>query len=182
MANKTPNFPVGQINPDGFPLGGFTRQKKKAFEIAQRRELVSKYMLQKYPVYQIANMLNSDRATIYRDIKVLFQVMKERSIQNLEERNKARVKDFEHVVNFCWRRIELIKNPSAGSKFIEEIRKCYIEICKLEGLYPEKSVNVKHTVEKLSKSKRDAIAEAAVNSENSSIRLLTMVKDGTTDS
>lgn len=179
MRKATPNYPIGELNPDGLPLGGFSKHKRKAFAIADRREKVSKYMMQDYPVYQIANMLNVDRATVYRDVKILMQKMTKHALENLDEIRAKRIQTFEYVANFCWRRLEEIKNPSAGSKFIEEIRKCYIEICKLEGLYPEKSVNVKHTVEKLSKQKRDAIAEAAVNTADSTIRLLAPVKNGT---
>ena len=179
MPKSTPNHKIGQLNPDGLPLGGFSKHKRKAFAIAERREKISKYMMQDYPVYQIANMLNINRTTVYRDIKILMQKMTQHAMENMDEIRKKRIMTFEYIANFCWRRLEEIKNPSAGSKFIEEIRKCYIEICKLEGLYPEKSVNVKHTVEKLSKDRRDAIAEAAVNTANSSIRLLPSVKNGT---
>lgn len=178
-----PRYPVGELNEDGLPMGGFTKHQRKAYKILCRREKVGKYLLQDYSVKQIAKMLEVDMATIYTDIKVLFYT-RGKSAQAIKGKLfEKRVAQIELIANFTWRRLERIKNPASGSKLIEELRKCYVEICKLEGHYPEKNITMKHTVEKINKSQRDAIAEAAVNSANSPIRLLPPVvkKDGTDD-
>jgi len=182
MNKSTPNHKIGDINPDGLPLGGFSKHKKKAFEIAARREKVSKYVMQQYPVYQIANMLNVKRTTVYSDINILMRKMTMHAMENMDELRKLRIQMFESLANYAWRRLEQIENSAAGSKWGEEIRKNYMEICKLEGLYPEKNINVSHSVAKISKKDRDAVAEAAINSANSTLKLLPPVNQNGTNS
>lgn len=182
MGVSKPNHPVGDLNPDGLPLGGYSKKKAKAFAISTRRAQVSKLFLQEYPAYQIADMLNVTRDTIYKDISILMKKHVEFARANMDEKILRMVMKFEYLANYAWRRLEQIKNPSAGSKWGEEIRKNYMEIAKLQGLYPSAKIDVNHTATKISKSQRDAVAEAAINTANSTLKLLPPMEKNGTDS
>jgi len=170
-----------RYRPYDLPGGGSTKNKGRAYEIRVRRYQVSQLMLEGYAVHKMAKMLKVNYVVIYNDIRVLMALLRKESLDSVDEKRERMAMNLQHYVNFCWMRLKEIKNPSAGAKWGEEIRKGYKQVIDLYGLDADKNVNISHTVEKISKKKRDGVLEAAFNTVSSDPKLLPFPKNGTKD-
>jgi len=183
MTTTTPNHPVEVLDSKDLSISGYTKNKGRAYITLQRRATVSQLMNEQYTIPQISKLLNISLSTVYNDMKVNLAVLNKHRIDETSALQQRMEADYRYYASFCWQRLKEIPKASQGAKWGEEVRKTYNAICELYGLNADKSVNVNHSVKKMTKEKRDAVTEAAINSANSNPKLLPFVgkSNGTND-
>jgi hypothetical protein len=140
--------------------------KKVKVRILDRHRQVADLYKKGYTQQAIADMLGVTRKLVCRDLKAITTLWREEGLDDIEEiylRDLARLEELEF---FCVRRLEKIKTPENGSRWVEMIMRIYDRRAKMLGYdAADKRVSQNVIVNIVNKEQRDAALQAVLKSQ-----------------